>query len=75
MVTWMSEEGKLVEQEPGQDLESMKEAEEWELTVTKGKTHTGMEGTLRRCMSCFIHPKNNNLSHLSVKTSNKRKNF
>lgn len=47
-VTWMSEEGNLVEQEPGPDLESVKEAEEWELTVHQGKTHTGMEGTLRR---------------------------
>lgn len=74
-VTWMSEEGKLVEQEPGPDPELMKEAEEREITVTQGKTHTGMEGTLRRCMPCFIHPKTNNLSHLSIKTSNKRKNF
>lgn len=69
MVTWISEEVKLVEQEPDPDLDLMKEAEVWELTVSQKKTHTGMEGTLRRCLSCFIHPKN--LSHFSIKTSNK----
>lgn len=62
-------------QEPGPGLESMKEAEEWEFSVTQGKPHTGMEGTLRRCMPCFIPPKNNNLAHLIIKTSNKRMHF
>lgn len=35
----MSEEGKPVEEEPGPDLELVKEAEEWEFTVTRENPH------------------------------------